>query len=661
MRGTGRVFWLLVCALSVTMGSSIFVSGGAPATAVNLPGAESGYVVDDDDTPDVTARVARISFVRGEAKIRHADGGDWEKIALNLPVVEGDEIATEADSRVEIQFDNFQHLRLAENSFLKVVTLKDEGIALSLSLGTMSVRITEFDKDRAFFEVDAPKTTVAFQKAGAYRIDAGKAGDAEIRMTVTEGGEARIYSDNAGFTLKNNRSARVFIDGTNAGEYEAADAARFADEFDTWALDRDSVIAKRLKDAYYNTYYDNDIYGADDLNGYGDWIHTSKYGYVWRPYSTAINVYADWSPYRYGHWRWIPPFGWTWINDEPWGWATYHHGRWFYDAGYWYWSPYGYYRYSRSWWLPALVVVNIYNNNVCWYPLPYHCAYYNYNGHHHHGGHHDNQPHPTGGIKPIPPVSVATNTAKPPRTNGIKPPPVTQVPPSGVIGVSTASFGTTAKVGRPAPLSVANSVLSKPPADTDPPQLPNYSALTGKIGSDIIRQRPKADLIAAQTKVGAAPRQSGEPLDKELRTTRVFGGRPPVSPGNTGGVKTMNNGSSDTRPTGAVERPPIVKQAGDPPVRHQPVYSPPSQTEREPQGPPVKTPRYEPPVKQVPPRSDPPVRYDPPVKAPPQYDPPTRHEPPAKDPPRSDPPKSESKPPPPSKPSDSGGKQKGKE
>src|SRR5436190_7727431 len=491
MRVSGRVFGLLICALSISIGSSVFVFGAAPARTVNLP-AESGYVVEDDNAPDVTARVGRITFVRGEVKIRHAGNTDWETVALNLPIVEGDEIATDADSRVEMQFDVYDHLRLEENSYLKVVTLQDGGIALGLSAGTMSVRITAFDSTRTFFEIDAPKTTVAIQTAGSYRIDAGKLGDAEIRTTVTQGGEARVYSDNTGFTLRNNRSARVFIDGPNAGEYEAADAANFSDEFDTWALDRDSVIAKKLQDAYYNKYYDQDIYGADDLNDNGEWVYMNQYGYVWRPYANATNMYANWSPYRYGHWRWIPPFGWTWVNDEPWGWATYHHGRWFYDSGYWYWSPYGFYRYSRSWWLPALVAINIINNNIYWYPLPYHCGYSNYNWQYTHtGGHHDPVPPVvTGGIKPIPPLAltggikpippgatVATNTARPP-TGGIKTPPVTPVPPGGVIGVSTATFGTTIKGGQTPPLSIVRAVLSKPPAEIDPPQLPNYSAMT---------------------------------------------------------------------------------------------------------------------------------------------------------------------------------------
>jgi hypothetical protein len=39
-------------------------------------------------------------------------------------------------------------------------------------------------------------------------------------------------------------------------------------------------------------------------------------------------VPADWAPYRYGHWRWVAPWGWTWIDDMPWGFAPSHYGRW---------------------------------------------------------------------------------------------------------------------------------------------------------------------------------------------------------------------------------------------------------------------------------------------------------------------------------------------
>ncbi len=332
----------------------------------------------DDYTPDVTARVARISVLRGEAQIRHLDSQDWERVTQNLPIVEGDEIATDADSRLEIQFNKDNYLRLSENSYLKVTTLRDEGIALSLPNGTMNLRVLNFDKDRTFFEIDAPQSTVAVQKAGMYRIDAGDKDQTKVRVTVTDDGLARIYADNSGFTLRSGRSSELQLAGRFAGEWDTTDASRYADDFDSWALERDAVIAKRLRDAHYDQYYDSDIYGAEDLNGYGDWVYTKKYGYVWKPYGNATASYDNWSPYRYGQWRWIPPYGWTWVNDEPWGWATYHHGRWVYDDD-WYWSPYAQYRSRRSWWSPALVVVSYIGSSICWYPLPYNYGYYNYN------------------------------------------------------------------------------------------------------------------------------------------------------------------------------------------------------------------------------------------------------------------------------------------
>lgn len=632
MRIFSKLIWPFIFAVAFIALSRIFILGATvPAQTINLSDDQGSYIVDDDnDVPDVTARVARISFMSGNAQIRHADGGEWENAVLNLPVVEGDEITTESNSRVEIQFDNFQHLRIDENAYLKIANLKYEGIAISLSLGTMSVTITQFDQAKAYFEVDAPKTTLAILKAGIYRIDAGQQNDNDIRVSVNRDGEARIYSDSSGFTLKNGRSARIFIDGPNAGEWQSDDAAQFSDDFDTWTLDRDAVIAQRLKDAYYDQYYDNDLYGADDLNGFGDWVHTAQYGYIWRPYASVTNAYSNWSPYRYGHWRWMPPYGWTWINDEPWGWATYHYGRWFYDSGSWYWSPYGYYRYSRSWWSPALVVLNIYGGGIAWYPLPYTYGYYNYNYYynHHHGwgGHHGGHHH--GGSYQPPTVP----------TGGVK---VPKIPPSAVVATTVGEFGTTTKPPKTAPLSVANTLITTKVEALGDPVLPAYSATTKKMSSEIKAVKPRTDLVAAQTKVGAAPRKTDSPLDKELRTTRVFGGREPLTKtDDAGGVKTSNTGASEgsePRKTGAVTRPPTVKQVDStptvkqaettPPIRQAPVKTQPTKTQDDSSSPPVRTPVYVAPPKQESPRYDPPVRQTPRSEPAPAKQSPTKSEP----------------------------------
>ena len=624
---------------------------------------------EEDETPDVTDRVARISLIRGDVQVRRSDSQDWESAVVNLPLVEGDEITAGSGARLEVQFGAYTYARIDERSYLKITTLKDEGVALSLSEGSLILRASEFDKQRSYFEIDAPRTTLAIERAGMYRIDAGGQNSMDVRVAATDGGEARVYTDAAGFTLRSGRSAQVFIDGANAGEWEMADASRVTDEFETWSLDRDSTIAKRLKDSYYDKYYDRDIYGAEDLGDYGEWIFTKKYGYVWRPYTSATSQYSDWSPYRYGHWRWVPPYGWTWVNDEPWGWATYHHGRWLWDDDHWVWTPYGYYRPRRSWWSPALVVIRVVNRNVCWYPLPYNYAYYNINYNYHHGrggrGDRDDRHNPPGGggTRPTPtpapggPPSLNPTNAE--RRRRMQTPPLSGVPPTGVVMVGEDEFGRNRRTIRRAPPTIATEVLAKK-EDTvvTPPILPPIEETRAKGKIDVRVEPPVAIVVDRKVRTGAAERTTSRPLDEELKKVRILGNRPPVTTG-LEREGTRPEKQDDPRRTGAVERP--VRRL-PPAVDTPPIYSPPQKQEerkvdppRTETQPPVVTPRprRQPPVFQPPvkvetgpppakrdvPRSEPPVRREPPRIEPPvkrdtprRVEPPPRREPPPKPP-----------------------------
>ena len=628
----------------------------------------------DDYIPEVTDRVARISFIRGDVQIRRADNTDWERAVLNLPIVEGDEIVTDSTSRLEIQLNVYTHLRIAESTQVRMVGLKDEGIAISVPIGSVSLRAVNFDPAASYFEIDAPRTTVSVQKSGSYRVDAGANDSTEIFVATTEGGEARVYSSDAGFTVRDGRRARIFIGGNQIGEWEMADASRFIDEFDQWGLDRDEVIAAHLRDSYYDRYYDRDIYAADDLNDYGDWVHTQIYGYVWRPYRTSISSYRDWSPYRYGHWRWIPSYGWTWVNDEPWGWATYHHGRWVWYNGSWFWSPYSHDRGSRSWWRPALVVVSVVSSNVCWYPLPWGYGYYDYNysyySHYYrrrgrnNGNNNQGGGSPSGG-NPTPPPAPGSLPITPLATNPRDrngQPPLGTLPPGSVVTIPVSEFGRGKGKFATAPLETARTILSKTPdaADTAP-ILPTYGDLNGKVSSEIRSVRaPMIKTGPAEVQTGAAVRKTAAPLDQELKKTRILGNRQPLQINTSQGeVKLPTDASEPVRPpsrnTGAVERP-VVKPVENtepireaPPVKQQPpVYAPPTR-----QVEPVRSPRYEPPpTKAVEPNNEPVrvPRYDPPPKNDPppvKNDPPPRNDPPPKSAPppsKSDPPPSKSEP-----------------
>jgi uncharacterized membrane protein YgcG len=93
------------------------------------------------------------------------------------------------------------------------------------------------------------------------------------------------------------------------------------------------------------------------LAAHGQWIVSSTYGQVWRPW-----VAAGWRPYYYGRWEWTSE-GWLWVSDEPFGWAVYHYGRWAWDPAHgWVWVP-GYQ------WAPAWVTWRYGPDAIGWAPL----------------------------------------------------------------------------------------------------------------------------------------------------------------------------------------------------------------------------------------------------------------------------------------------------
>jgi len=488
-------------------------------------------VLPDDDEPDPEndARVVRIRHMEGEALVKRTDADEWEAASINLPLVEGDEIKTLKGARIEIQFDNDTYLRIDENASVKLSSLGAEGVAVGITEGNLLLSVFEFDPANGYLEVDAPQTTVAVTKAGKYRIEAGTESNRNVGVWVWGDGTARVYTADSGFTLKNDQSATMSIDGPYAGKWEISNANAILDAFEDWSASRDSFIEKSLDNAQYGKYYDSDLYGADDLTYYGSWQYNDNYGYVWRPYDNAVSIYDNWSPYRYGQWRWLPYYGWTWVNDEPWGWATYHYGRWLFLGGRWYWTPYSYsnyYSYRRSWWRPAVVYISYVNNRLCWYPLPYNYSYYDYNRrfrnrwrHRRNERRNDNErPEPT--RRQPSDVNIA-------RAERLRTPPFQRIPPSAVITSDVEVFGTGRRGFDTAPPEISRRILDAKPVIADsPPFLPNNSEVKVVRSPDIFTGAQTRGADKKGTDIGAGERRAGVPLDTTLRNKKIAPRRP---------------------------------------------------------------------------------------------------------------------------------------
>lgn len=273
----------------------------------------------DDDPP---GRVARLNYLNGEVAFQPGGVDDWVKAPLNRPLTAGDRLWTERDGRAELHIGTAA-LRLGPQTSFAFLNLDDQTAQIQLSQGSLVIRLRRLDENETF-EVDTPNLAFSLLRPGEYRVDVNDDGNTTI-VTV-RGGEAEVTGGQA-FQVHARQQARVT--GGDSTGYDLRDAPP-TDSFDEWCLSRD----RREDRAESSRYVSREVIGYEDLDDYGDWRPVPEYGTVWAP----RGVTGEWAPYRFGHWVWIEPWGWTWVDDAPWGFAPFHYGRWVY-VGYWAWVP----------------------------------------------------------------------------------------------------------------------------------------------------------------------------------------------------------------------------------------------------------------------------------------------------------------------------------
>jgi hypothetical protein len=276
----------------------------------------------------------------------------------NRPLTTGDNLWADKDSRAELQTGSTS-IRMDSETSVTFLDLDDRTTQLKLSQGSIIVRIRHLDNDDQF-EIDTPNLAFQVQRTGEYRIDVSADGS-ETDATVWHGrGEAT--GGGASYVVVAGQRAR--FTGSDQLDHEI-DQVPNRDDFDEFAFQRDG----REDHAESSNYISPEMTGAEDLDEYGHWRYVADYGPVWTPAQVA----PGWAPYRYGHWVWVEPWGWSWVEDEPWGFAPFHYGRWAFVESSWCWVPGPVY--ARPVYAPALVAfvggggfggVGV---GVAWFPL----------------------------------------------------------------------------------------------------------------------------------------------------------------------------------------------------------------------------------------------------------------------------------------------------
>jgi hypothetical protein len=305
--------------LTITMAASLMPLAGQP-------------------NDDQAHGVARVSVLAGEVSIQRGDSGDRLTATLNAPLVTQDRLITGPGARAELQFDFANMVRLGANTEIRLAELQYQRYQVNIPVGLVTFRVWQNSESEV--DLNTPVASIRPMRRGEYRIQVLEDGSTEV--TVREG-EVDIFTPEGSRRLGNGRSLTIRKE-VNGQTSFLSGAPAPVDSWDQWNRSRDRELAASRS----RQYLPPGVYGAEQLDAYGDWIYAPPYGNVWRP-----RVAVGWAPYRLGRWTWLDWYGWTWVSYDPWGWAPYHYGRWFWHANSWCWWPgaVG----VRYFWSPALV------------------------------------------------------------------------------------------------------------------------------------------------------------------------------------------------------------------------------------------------------------------------------------------------------------------
>src|SRR5579872_3544319 len=149
---------------------------------------------DDDQAPadDPPARVGRLDYSEGSISFRPAGEDDWVSAVPNRPMVTGDDLWADEDSRAEVHVGSAA-IRLGAQTGITFLTLDDTTTQIRLAQGSMILRVRHVDDDDTY-EIDTPSIAFTILQQGEYRVDVSQDGSRSVvtawhgRGHVTGGG-----------------------------------------------------------------------------------------------------------------------------------------------------------------------------------------------------------------------------------------------------------------------------------------------------------------------------------------------------------------------------------------------------------------------------------------------------------------------------------------
>lgn len=156
---------------------------------------------------DLRAAAVRVAHVSGGASYgRSGDPEGWAPVSVDLSVATGDRVYAARGACLDLHTAAFE-IHLASGAGLEVISLTEEVKRFYVWGGSSWFLVRELQPSESF-GVDTPTASVTFERAGKYRIDVDREGNARV---VAERGSAWVWA--AGVAVPLGTGDAVRIDG----------------------------------------------------------------------------------------------------------------------------------------------------------------------------------------------------------------------------------------------------------------------------------------------------------------------------------------------------------------------------------------------------------------------------------------------------------------
>lgn len=289
------------------------------------------------DQPASGMRAARLSFVQGRVQVLNADNTQLDDAQANLPLIEGQRIATGEDGQAEVELEDGSVARITPQSSITLTRMNsDQGrfltqISLDQGMAYFELRVAG---DNGYYVMAAGSGITPVENA-SFRVSLDQP---PLEVAVLQG---NVHLEREGGYSTNVRTGEQFEgDSGDASRYFLSKSTR-QDSWDNWNEEREQAAASEAaqRTQARDDYAQDSGYGWSDLDANGNWYDLPGQGRVWQP---PVAVDASWDPYGYGNWVWYPGSGYVWVSGYNWGWTPFYCGSWSYwDNFGWGWRPAG--------------------------------------------------------------------------------------------------------------------------------------------------------------------------------------------------------------------------------------------------------------------------------------------------------------------------------